>query len=86
MEDIPHNVDIGHLDPDHISSELHLGEAEEARDHSTLDTTPQTLEHYSRKPSLTFNGSTPHTSISYTPGTFSMGAPFSTHHQITCGY
>ena len=52
MEDTPHNVDIGHLDPDHISSELHLGEAEEAKDHSTPDTTPQTPEHYSRKPSL----------------------------------
>ena len=39
MEDIPHSMDTGHLDPDLRGSELHLGEAEEARDHSTLDIT-----------------------------------------------
>ena len=30
----------------------------------------------------TFNGTTPHTSVSYTPGTFNMGAPFSTYQQV----
>ena len=41
MEDTPHSIDTGHLDPDLRGSELHLGEAEEARDHSILDITPQ---------------------------------------------
>ena len=39
MEDIPHSMDTGHLDPDLRGSELNLGEAEEARDHLTLDIT-----------------------------------------------
>ena len=30
----------------------------------------------------TFNGTTPNASISYTPGTFNMGAPFSTYQQV----
>ena len=34
----------------------------------------------------TFNGTTPHTNINYAPGTFNMGAPFSTHHQVPYGY
>ena len=34
----------------------------------------------------TFNSTTPHTSMNYAPGTFSMGAPFSTHHQVPYGY
>ena len=29
----------------------------------------------------TFNGTTPHASVSYAPGTFNIGAPFSTFHQ-----
>ena len=35
---------------------------------------------------FTFNGTTPHTSVNYAPGTFSMGAPFSTHHQVPYRY
>ena len=34
----------------------------------------------------TFNGTTPHTSVSYAPGTFNMGAPFSTHQQVLYNY
>ena len=34
----------------------------------------------------TFNSTTPNTSINYIPGTFNMGAPFSTHHQVPYGY
>ena len=30
----------------------------------------------------TFNSTTPHTSINYAPGTFNMGAPFSTYQQV----
>ena len=33
-----------------------------------------------------FNGTTPHASISYAPGTFNMGAPFSTHQQVPYNY
>ena len=39
MTDTPHSVDTRHLDPDHRASEPHSGEAKEARDHSTPDTT-----------------------------------------------
>ena len=34
----------------------------------------------------TFNGTTPHACVSYAPGTFNMGAPFSTHHQVPYGH
>ena len=34
----------------------------------------------------TFNGTTPHASINYAPGTFNMGAPFSTHQQVLYKY
>ena len=34
----------------------------------------------------TFNGTTPHASVNYTPGTFNMGAPFYTHHQAPYSY
>ena len=34
----------------------------------------------------TFNGTTLHASISYAPGTFNMGAPFSTHQQVPYNY
>ena len=34
----------------------------------------------------TFNGTTPHASLSYTPGTFNMEAPFSTHQQVLYNY
>ena len=30
----------------------------------------------------TFNGTTPHASVSYAPGTFNMGAPFSTYQPV----
>ena len=30
----------------------------------------------------TFNGTTPNISVSYSPGTFNMGAPFSTYQQV----
>ena len=34
----------------------------------------------------TFNGTIPHASIGYAPGTFNMGAPFSTHQQVLYNY
>ena len=34
----------------------------------------------------TFNGTTPHASVSYAPGTFNMGAPFYTHQQVPYNY
>ena len=41
--DIPHSVDTGHQGPDHTTSELHSGEVDETRDHSTPGTiTPST--------------------------------------------
>ena len=33
-----------------------------------------------------FNGTTPHASVNYVPGTFSMRVPFSTHHQVPYRY
>ena len=33
-----------------------------------------------------FNGTTPHASVSYAPGTFNMGAPFFTHQQVLYNY
>ena len=34
----------------------------------------------------TLNGTTPHANVNYTPGTFNIGAPFSTQHPVTDGY
>ena len=38
MDDTLHNMVTGHLDPDLRGSDSHSGEAEEARDHLTIDT------------------------------------------------
>ena len=48
--------------------------------------TPRHLNTTVANQAYTFNSATPHASINYAPGTFSMGAPFSTHHQVPYRY
>ena len=43
---------------------------------------PRHLNTTTANQAYTFNGTTPHTSVSYAPGTFNMGAPFSTYQQV----
>ena len=47
---------------------------------------PTQRRYWTPGPDHTFNGTTPHASISYAPGTFNMGAPFSTHQQVPYNY
>ena len=80
-------MDIGHQGPDHRGSEYHSDEAEEARDHALQGKTNQDTKNTTvANQAYTFNDTTPHASINYVPGTFSIGAPFSTHHQVPYGY
>ena len=61
--------DQGHKTPEH-----HSGEGEATTSHSHKDITiPDTTV---ANQAYTFNGTTPNANVSYTPGTFNMGAPF----------
>ena len=81
-------MDTGYPDPDHKTSELHSGEVEETRDHSPPPryNNPRHLNTTVANQAFTFNGTTPHASVSYTPGTFNMRAPFSTQQQVPYKY
>ena len=62
---------------------LHSGEADEIRDHLHPDTTtPGYLNTTVANQAYTFNGTTLNANVSYTPGTFNMGAPFPTYQQV----